>query len=152
LLLPPTGWISGRESAAYSHWWYSAEGAIEKTTQYKDVDGAMLVELRSTGGQTVVPPSVHHSGESVIWHQRDGQPAVITAGELQQAVAAVAAAAILARHWPAEGNRHNAALALAGGLLRAGWTAERVRDLMKAVVRAANDDQEDDRLATVDST
>src|SRR5215213_692428 len=52
--LPPT-LTSGRESAPDSHWWYRAAGA--KTEKWKDTDGKMLVELRSTGCQTVVEPS-----------------------------------------------------------------------------------------------
>ena len=59
---------SGRESSPHSHWWYVAPGA--KTVRYKDVDGQVLVELRSTGCQTIVEPSLHPSGERVVWHRR----------------------------------------------------------------------------------
>jgi len=46
---------SGRESAPRSHWWYRSEGA--HTQRWKDTDGVTLVELRSTGCQTLVEPS-----------------------------------------------------------------------------------------------
>ncbi len=48
-------------------------------------------------------------------------PKVVSGDELLARVGKIAAASILARHWPEEGGRHDAALALAGGLLRLGW-------------------------------
>ena len=48
---------------------------------------------------------------------------------------------MLARHWPAEGGRQDAALALAGGLARAGWTADAVENFIRAVATAAGDDE-----------
>src|SRR5262249_54697879 len=57
--LPETGWRSGRTSKPESHWWYVVADPPDKASQeFKDLDGTMLLELRSTGGQTVVPPSV----------------------------------------------------------------------------------------------
>jgi hypothetical protein len=38
---------SGRESRPHSHWWYIAPGS--QTEKFKDLDGTMLLELRSTG-------------------------------------------------------------------------------------------------------
>ncbi|MCA9111611.1 MAG: bifunctional DNA primase/polymerase, partial [Planctomycetaceae bacterium] len=59
--LPPTPARTGRAGAADSHWWYIAIDA--KTVQHRDpVTKQMLVELRSTGGQTVVGPSIHPTG------------------------------------------------------------------------------------------
>jgi hypothetical protein len=63
-----------------------------------------------------------------------------------------AAAALLAKYWPDKGRRHDAALALAGGLLAAVWTPDFIRRFMSAVCAAAKDDEERDRLAAVDST
>jgi hypothetical protein len=55
----------GRASKPESHWVYSGSEGI-KTSQYRDPqDGAMLVELRATGGQTIFPGSVHESGERI---------------------------------------------------------------------------------------
>ncbi|MCX6851379.1 MAG: bifunctional DNA primase/polymerase, partial [Verrucomicrobia bacterium] len=60
--LPPTGAKSGRPGKLASHWWYVCEGA--KTRKHQDpVSKKMIVELRSTGAQTVVGPSIHPSGE-----------------------------------------------------------------------------------------
>jgi hypothetical protein len=43
---------SGRKSRRHSHWWYVAPGA--RNGKFKDLDGSVLLELRSTGCQTIV--------------------------------------------------------------------------------------------------
>ncbi|MBL0926221.1 MAG: DUF3987 domain-containing protein [Phycisphaerales bacterium] len=93
--LPPTGAMSGRPGKPASHWWYVCEGI--KTRKHQDpVSKKMIVELRSTGAQTVVGPSIHPSGEP--YDPLDGEPAVVEAGELAAAVAALAEAVTEARH------------------------------------------------------
>lgn len=137
--LPPTGAIFGRAGKPYSHHLYKSPGIT--TTQYRDpTDRAMLIELRSTGAQTVVPPSTHPSGERIVWHQ-EGEPACVDGATLKAAVARIAAGALLARHWPSEGGRHEASLALAGMLARAGWVEEDVRVFVRGVAQAAGDDE-----------
>ena len=93
--LPPTGAMSGRPGKPASHWWYVCEGM--KTRKHQDpVSKKMIVELRSTGAQTVVGPSIHPSGEP--YDPLDGEPAVVDAGDLAVAVAALADAVTEARH------------------------------------------------------
>lgn len=155
-LLPATDLHSGRASAPDLHWFYRVTSAL-RTTKYIDPlgasgdDRAMLVELRSTGAQTLVPPSLHPSGEPIVWAQ-DGEPADVDAGILQPAVARLAAGALLARSWPAMGSRHEAALVLGGGLLRAGWEEDDAADFVWHVAEAAGDDEADDRRQAVRST
>jgi hypothetical protein len=62
-----------------------------------------------------------------------------------------AAAGFLAGHWPA-GNRHHAAGALAGGLLRGGWPVATVEDFVAAVAEAAGDDEALKRVGRVAET
>ena len=50
----------------------------------------MLLELRSTGMQTVVPPSTHESGEPISWETEGAAPAGVAPDELLSAVAALA--------------------------------------------------------------
>jgi len=116
--LPPT-LTSGRASAPTSHRWYRVSGV--KTERWKETDGQMLVELRSTGCQTLVEPSVHPSGERYVWH-RDGETRIeeITPGALLRACRELATATLLTRHLPPVGGRHDHALAVAGFLLRPG--------------------------------
>ena len=72
--LPPTACVTGRESSKASHRWYVADGA--RTRQFRDpVDRSMIVELRSTGAQTIVGPSIHPSGER--YDALNGIPATI---------------------------------------------------------------------------
>src|SRR5262249_30445743 len=74
--LPPMSSVSGRHSSPRSHYWYVVDDPPEKVSEgYSDpTDSAVkLLELRSTGGQTIVPPSVHESNEPIIWHE-EGDP------------------------------------------------------------------------------
>lgn len=158
-LLPPTGMMWGRASAPTSHYGYIVADPPKKSEDSFDAPngGGHLVEIRSTGGHTLVPPSIAPADEEqgkveepVVWH-RDGEPARVAMADLRQAVVRTASAALIARHWPI-GGRHDASLALAGGLLRAGWTVEAVETFLRAVCVAAGDDELDDRLRAVAST
>jgi hypothetical protein len=151
-LLPATGWVSGRASKPRSHWWYRvADPPACAQDKYADLDGTDLLELRSTGGQTVVPPGVHPSGEPLVWDQF-GRPEMVELAEIVAAVQAVAAAALLARHWPAKGSRHDARLALAGALARAGWAEPRITPFVRAVTVAAGNRGLDDAGCVAGST
>lgn len=61
--LPPTPVVTGRPSSPESHYWYIAEGAATKQFRDRRRNKVMMLELRSTGTQTVVGPSIHPSGE-----------------------------------------------------------------------------------------
>ena len=122
--LPPT-LTSGRESAPCTHWWYRVPGA--ETVKWKDTDGEMLVELRSTGCQTVVEPSVHPNGEACQWYRNGGSGIVdSTAENLGEACRELATAVLVARHLPPVGGRHDYALAVAGYALRDGRLDEEI--------------------------
>jgi hypothetical protein len=114
---------------------------------YHAATGDMLIELwigGVAGAQTVFPGSTHESGEAVTWEE-NGPPAKIDGAELRQRVSALAAYALIARHWPNEGGRHQAALALGGLLARAGLPAPALKIIAEAVARAANDPEWRDR-------
>ena len=132
--LPPT-LTGGRESRPYSHWWYVCAAA--RTKDWADVgsDGRLnkLVELRSTGRQTIVAPSTHPEGDAYIWHPGLDM-AEISAEELEERCRELATATLIARHVPPTGGRHDYALALAGFLLRPGRVGE---ELALKVLKAA---------------
>ncbi len=142
ILLPSTGWVFGRQPAPKSHWIYRTETALATAQiEFRDLAGNMLVEMRGTGGQTVVPPSTHEeTGERISWYSFTA-PADIALYDLQRIVREVAAAALLARHWPAKGSRDTAAMALDGALARVGWAEPRVFKFIDAVATAAGDDE-----------
>ncbi len=149
--LPQTECTFGRPSKRRSHRIYRTEPLI-KTQKFADpTDSTMLVEIRSTGCQTVFPGSVHPSGESITF-DRDGEPAKIARAELKKRVAKLAAAALLARHWPDKGSRNDAALALVGALIAAGWSPEHTSEFIRAVADAGGDEEANQRAQTVDHT
>ena len=121
--LPPT-LTSGRISRPHSHWWYIAPEAVTQDWSVPDREkqtDVKLVELRSTGRQTLVAPSTHPDGDSYIWHSGSGlELAEITADELAARCRELATATFIARRVPPIGGRHDFALALAGFLLRPG--------------------------------
>jgi hypothetical protein len=93
--LPPTDAVTGRAGAPRSHRWYIAEGAVSaKHTDPKN--RSVMVELRSTGLQTVVGPSIHPSGEP--YDVLTGEPAEVDGKALAKAVHALAQAILLKRH------------------------------------------------------
>jgi len=93
--LPPTPAVTGRPSAPGSHWWYIAENAV--SARHPDpVSRSVIVEIRSTGQQTVVGPSIHPSGEP--YDLLAAEPARVDAETLATSVAALAEAVIRRRH------------------------------------------------------
>ena len=129
--LPATGFVFGRASKPASHRFYFTDPPV-RLQQFRDpLTKTMLVELRglkktngAVGLQTVLPGSVHESGEIITFEvDHDSIPATVAPDDLVRAVHKVAAGGALARHWPASG-RHDAMLALAGALARGGWAVD----------------------------
>jgi hypothetical protein len=152
--LPYTGRVHGRKSKPKSHRWYIAD-PIPASEKYCDVgvgkDGTCLLELRSTGLATGVPPSIHPSGESIEWDNRK-PPAEVDGAELRSATGRLAAATLFVRHWPSRGSRNAAAMALAGMLIRAGWDYLEVSDFVAAIARTAKDEEWASRKAVARAT
>lgn len=145
--LPATELRHGRASKPNSHWFYRA-AAPPAPVQCKAPDGSCLVELRSTGQQTIVPPSLHPAGETLQW-ESEGEPAKAEAESLVAAVRRLAAAALLLRHYPPAGSRNEFCLALAGLLLRGGMGPERAERYVAELARAAGDGEWQARTGTV---
>lgn len=159
LLLPDTGLVHGRPGKPDSHYWYVAEGM--KTKQFTDVkdtagESQMLVEIRSTGGYTVAPPSLWTNKEGldeqiITWsHQRD--PLVLTPDALYDYVRNVAIATICARHWPNSGARHGMVGHLAGFLLQGKVDPMMVVQIIKAAATVAKDPDVADRVKYASGT
>ena len=103
-------WTFGRQGAQRSHRIYCAPGAhllqLRDLPTQTEQQGQMLVELRSKpdggiGAQTVLPPSIHTSGESIAWDPEGADametPAAVATAELFKAVRRIAVHAFLAR-------------------------------------------------------
>jgi predicted P-loop ATPase len=156
-LLPATGFIFGRASKPASHRFYLADPPV-RLQQFKDpLTKSMLVELRglkktdgAVGLQTVLPGSVHVSGEPIIFEAgHDSGPTTVAGDVLISAVRAVAAGALLCRYWPAHG-RHDSMLALAGALARGGWLVNDALVFCRALYRAVPT-HDPDAVSRVDS-
>lgn len=145
-LLPPTNAIFGRRSNPASHYLFTT---LTESSAFKDPEsGDTLLEIRSTGHQTVFPGSIHPSGESVEWYE-DGEVGNVSSDQLLTAVREIAAVCIIARRWPAEGGRHQAQLVLSAVLVRSGWPVDRAARFVEAVSLAAGaEPQLAKRLAT----
>lgn len=147
MFLPQSGFRFGRASARASHRIYRARPAAVPSLKLKDPalpDGeATIIELRglkadgAPGFQTVVPGSIHPSGEAVEFEPgADGIPAEAEAERLRAAVHRIGAAVLLARSWPPErGGRNDAFLALAGALAHGGWSEAAAATFALAVYR-----------------
>jgi hypothetical protein len=119
---------------------------------YEDLDKGMLLELRGSGGLTVVPPSTHkETGEKIVWESFT-DPGQVNLYDLQRAAGELAAATLLSRYWPEKGSRDKAAMALTGGLVRAGWPTEKASPFVEAVAVAAGDEESRVRAGKAEST
>src|SRR5262249_58183272 len=113
-LLPKTGAMFGRKSKRASHWLYCVtawgDADMPAALRFKAPDKTTICELRiggNGGAQTVFPGSTHESGELIAWEPDcDGEPAQIDGDALLKLVQRIAAAAVLARHWP-QTNSHS---------------------------------------------
>lgn len=154
LMLPDTGLIHGRAGKPDSHYWFITENS--KSAQYTDVQddgskGQMLIEVRSSGGYTVLPPSIHPSGEPIVWTM-EREPLRVAWDVLQNGTRDAAIVSLLARHWPGSGGRHHFAGHLAGFFLQAKIPSAHVMRLIKACLEVARDPDPGDRIALVTST
>lgn len=152
-ILPRTR-TSGRASSPASHWWYLTD-PIPTTKRYqtngRDKKRQTVVELRSTGGQTIIPTSTHPSGELIAWTNEAVEVARVDGEELRQAVEDVATAALVVRYWPGPGARHDYALAVAGYIGRR-LPRQRVERITRGAIAASGDEDREDRERAVSDT
>jgi hypothetical protein len=149
--LPTTDCVSGRASARHSHYFYVADPIPETFKLCDPVTGDSLVEVRASRHQTMVPPSVHPTGE-VVEFESSGDPAKVQSTELVESARRLGTVALLASHWPQKGLRHDAALAVSGMLGRGGWDIEEVVEFIGEVARAAGDEESADRESCARTT
>jgi len=103
----------------------------------------MLCELRcltqdeEIGKQTIVPSSIHETGEVIRFEKSyDGEPGAAEPDDLEMRVRSVAAASLLARHWPDRGERNQCEMALAGVLAHNGWEVGNALRFIRATYQA----------------
>src|SRR5581483_2837617 len=97
LMLPST-WTFGRSSKPRSHFLYISPDV--KTERFRAPGGDVLLELRGIGAQTVMPGSVHPSGQHIEWTEISDSsetPTRCAAPRLRARSAKLAAAALVMR-------------------------------------------------------
>jgi hypothetical protein len=157
-LLFPNTVKSGRKKSLRLHRWYLCypapaprKYALPKPMAERlgvDPGEDVLVELRSTGQQTMVPPSMHPvSGDRCIWYP--GEICEMDGRKLADLVLDVAVAALLALNGPV-GSREWYAIHAAGYLYpRLG--PERAEKIVEAASVAYDDEEHDERMRAVHS-
>lgn len=139
-LLPET-FMYGRRSRPASHYLYRCEGLA--TFKRLNANHEMILEARSTGSQSVLPPSIHPDGDRYEINH-DVPFKTLSRRELERRCNLISAASFLAQHYPGSGSRHDYIHVVTGSLLWEGWKEEAVWEFMAAMLDAA-DQKEDDR-------
>ena len=75
--------VFGRPSKLRSHWIYRVTAPVA-TKKFRSKSAGMLVEVRSTGMQTVFPPSTHESDEAICWDEDEQGVAEVDPEELME--------------------------------------------------------------------
>lgn len=152
-ILPKTGFGFGRSSRQLSHAFYTTS-LPQVSKEYTDIDGKGFVELRGTkvdgsvGLQTMLPPSVHPTGEVVELRMN----ADITHDDtVPHRVLMYAIACMLFQHLGQRGLLHDTRLAVAGFLLGEGMSESDVITIGEAVAEASGNNVADVAV-TVGST
>lgn len=144
----------GRLSRPNTHYLYRCKDVETRAWVYKEgKESSKIVELRSTGSQSVLPPSMHPDHERYeINYETDFTP--IGSLELKRLLDRVAGAAVLLQNFPEEGGRHDFIHALTGALMWSGWDEEETKVFMTAILActARGDDDPKDRKTTVKNT
>jgi predicted P-loop ATPase len=148
--LPVTKASWGRESKAISQALYLSP--FDRSYAFKDwVSGSMLVEIR-VDHQSMAPPSVHPNGEMLKWHNDELEPAKIDPKELKRHVQLLATSALIARHYPGEGDRHERTLALAGALRQFSLNEDEALEVISSAAKLNADKKIKDRRTEIKST
>jgi Bifunctional DNA primase/polymerase, N-terminal/Protein of unknown function (DUF3987) len=148
--LPSTDRIHGRRGSPSSHWYYVVDKPL-KPVKFLGLKGESLVEIRSSGQQTICPPSRHPSGQRLRWGSK-GAPARLAGRKLLRCVNKLAAATLLSVHWPQKGARNETGMALSGLLIRANWAEGDVEVFVSRVAWAAGDEEWRARKQAVKTT
>ena len=154
-LLPPTCTV-GRGGKPTSWMFYRLHGTVPKNMSFHDfdLDGKASGEIGGIKVNAIVPlpPSRHRKTQaSLIW-TNGGEPTAMESKHFLGVARKCFAMALIARHWPGPGNRHEPTLALAGAFAKAGWSLDEAKEAVRLLVSATGDHKLDDRLTEVKST
>lgn len=143
----PETFVYGRRKRPGTHYLYRVIGAAG-VKRYDSGKGdnakrTVIAEIRATGAQSVLPPSVHPEGDRYEINH-DVEIKTLTTRNLELLVNHVSAAALFARYYPHSGGRHDYMHAITGALLWEGWGEDKARKFSRSVLDAV-DSKENDR-------
>lgn len=151
-LLPET-YTYGRTNKEYSHYIYRVASA--KTKKWQVAELGTIVEIRSTGSQSVIPPSRHPEGGMYYTNgDSDTEFVSLTRLDLERLCDEIAVASVFLHYYPQSGSRHDFVHACTGALCHQRWPAEKVKRVMGAVLTIIQeeDDEMEDRMNAVINT
>jgi Bifunctional DNA primase/polymerase, N-terminal. len=121
-ILPET-FIYGRVGKEYSHYVYRVIGAETKKWQTQEL--GTIVEIRSTGSQSVIPPSRHPEGGRYVTDV-DIDFTQLTKMDIERFCDEIAVASVFTHFYPEAGSRHDYVHAMTGALCHEEWPAEKL--------------------------
>lgn len=140
--LPPTPAIFGRTSKPRSHRLYRVTGPVA-TRRIRSRSAGTIIELRSTGAQTVFPPSVHESGEPIEWVDPEAVPTEVDPIVLLEAVVAIGNAVKVELGEKAAPKPKRQKLQPNGTTVPANHPDERINACLATMLRMRTTDQKD---------
>jgi hypothetical protein len=144
-LLPNTAFSFGRQSRHVSHAFYTVSTPLVTRT-FDDINEKPLVEMRGTktdgsvGLQTMLPPSVHPTGE-IITLRTDGE--IAHEDTLPRRILCYAVGCLFLNHLGQRGLLHDTRLALAGFLLQSNFNEEETTVIAEAIAEATGNNVAD---------
>ena len=149
-ILPET-FIYGRTNKHFSHYVFRVIGA--ETRKWQTPELGSIVEIRSTGAQSVIPPSRHPEG-GVYSTDEDVEFTQLTKLDLERYADEIAVAAVFTFFYPKAGSRHDYVHACTGALCHQEWPDDKIQRVMSAVLTVVQDDDPEmkDRVGTVRNT
>jgi len=143
--------IISRGGKKYSHFIFATKnGETTKTIQWK-FDNKLLVEIRTGKQQTIIPPSIHPSGEELKWLNDSFDITEIEFNSLVRSINLATITYALSLMW-IKGYRQNLALYASGWLLKLGYTIEEVERVINVLGHLTQDEEIRQRVSTVKST
>lgn len=139
----PSTFRYGRPSNSASHYLYKCVGAKASTKWSNPDTRGVILELRSTGTQSLLPPTMHPDGEAFRIEQ-DVEFTSVEFGQLKRHLGKIAAVALAAQYYPAESGRHDFVHAWTGALLHSGFSGTEATELGELLLDAVSP-KEDDR-------
>ena len=149
-ILPET-FIYGRTGKEYSHYVYRVMGAETKKWQTQEL--GTIVEIRSTGSQSVIPPSKYPDGGRYVT-DIDIDFTQLTKLDVERFCDEIAVAAVFTHFYPSAGSRHDYVHAMTGALCHEEWPAEKIKRVIGAVLTVIQGEEDElkDRMNTVVNT